>query len=33
VVTGSLLAVVPLVVAFVGLQRFWKAGMTAGAVK
>ncbi len=33
VVTGSLLAVVPLVVAFIGLQRFWKAGMTAGAVK
>ncbi|POX55597.1 sugar ABC transporter permease [Streptomyces sp. Ru71] len=33
VVTGSLLAVIPLVVAFVALQRFWKAGMTAGAVK
>lgn len=33
VVTGSLLAVVPLVVAFIGLQRFWKAGLTAGAVK
>ncbi|MEU1707610.1 carbohydrate ABC transporter permease [Streptomyces sp. NPDC005706] len=33
VVTGSLLAVIPLVVAFIGLQRFWKAGMTAGAVK
>ena len=33
VVCGSLLAVVPLVVAFVGLQRFWKAGLTAGSVK
>ncbi|MGW7447941.1 carbohydrate ABC transporter permease [Kitasatospora sp. NPDC054795] len=33
VVTGSLLAVVPLVVAFVALQRHWKAGLTAGSVK
>ncbi|MEU6736508.1 carbohydrate ABC transporter permease [Streptomyces physcomitrii] len=33
VVTGSLLAVVPLVVAFLALQRFWKAGLTAGSVK
>ncbi|MFB7620132.1 carbohydrate ABC transporter permease [Kitasatospora sp. NPDC056181] len=33
VVTGALLAVVPLVVAFVVLQRHWKAGLTAGAVK
>ncbi|MFD9794794.1 carbohydrate ABC transporter permease [Streptomyces sp. NPDC059070] len=33
VVTGSLLAAVPLVVAFVALQRHWKAGLTAGSVK
>ncbi|MGY3338267.1 multiple sugar transport system permease protein [Streptomyces filamentosus] len=33
VVTGSLLAVVPLVLAFVSLQRHWKAGLTAGSVK
>ncbi|MER7106513.1 carbohydrate ABC transporter permease [Streptomyces sp. NPDC000229] len=33
VVTGSLLAVLPLVVAFVSLQRHWKAGLTAGSVK
>ncbi|MFE0463704.1 carbohydrate ABC transporter permease [Kitasatospora sp. NPDC058965] len=33
VVTGSLLAVLPLVVAFVALQRHWKAGLTAGSVK
>ncbi|MFJ6520876.1 carbohydrate ABC transporter permease [Streptomyces filamentosus] len=33
VVTGSLLAVAPLVLAFVSLQRHWKAGLTAGSVK
>ncbi|MEU2504350.1 carbohydrate ABC transporter permease [Streptomyces sp. NPDC007863] len=33
VVTGSLLAVVPLVLAFVSLQRHWKAGLTAGSVR
>ncbi|MFP1627564.1 carbohydrate ABC transporter permease [Streptomyces sp. 5K101] len=33
VVTGSLLAVIPLIVAFVSLQRHWKAGLTAGSVK
>ncbi|MGW0882624.1 carbohydrate ABC transporter permease [Streptomyces sp. NPDC002671] len=33
VVTGSLLAVIPLVVAFVSLQRHWKAGLTAGSIK
>ncbi|MET8056312.1 carbohydrate ABC transporter permease [Streptomyces microflavus] len=33
VVTGSLLAVTPLIVAFVVLQRHWKAGLTAGSVK
>ncbi|MFD5690358.1 carbohydrate ABC transporter permease [Streptomyces rubiginosohelvolus] len=33
VVTGSLLAVTPLIVAFVTLQRHWKAGLTAGSVK
>ncbi|MGF1344588.1 carbohydrate ABC transporter permease [Streptomyces flavovirens] len=33
VVIGSLVSVVPLIVAFVALQRFWRAGMTAGAVK
>lgn len=33
VVTGALLAVLPLVVAFVALQRHWKAGLTAGSVK
>lgn len=33
VVIGSLVSVVPLLLAFLALQRFWRAGMTAGAVK
>ncbi|MCD7438349.1 carbohydrate ABC transporter permease [Streptomyces lincolnensis] len=33
VITGSLLAVLPLILAFVLLQRFWRGGLTAGAVK
>ncbi|CAM5352467.1 carbohydrate ABC transporter permease [Streptomyces fimicarius] len=33
VVTGSLLAVTPLIIAFVLLQRHWKAGLTAGSLK
>ncbi len=33
VITGSLLSVLPLLIAFILLQRFWKAGLTAGAVK
>lgn len=32
-ITGSLIAVVPLVIAFLFLQRFWRSGLTAGAVK
>ncbi|MYV97148.1 ABC transporter permease subunit [Streptomyces sp. SID3343] len=33
VITGSLMAVVPLVVAFVSLQRHWRSGLSAGSVK
>jgi multiple sugar transport system permease protein len=33
VVIGSLLALLPLVVAFLMLQRYWKSGLTAGSVK
>lgn len=33
VITASALSVIPLVIAFVCLQRFWRAGLTAGAVK
>ncbi|MET9609428.1 carbohydrate ABC transporter permease [Streptomyces sp. NPDC006512] len=32
-ITGSLIAVIPLVIAFLCLQRFWRSGLTAGAVK
>jgi multiple sugar transport system permease protein len=33
VIMGSLLAILPLIIAFTLLQRFWKSGLTAGAVK
>ncbi|WP_431997510.1 carbohydrate ABC transporter permease [Streptomyces fungicidicus] len=33
VIMGSLLAVLPLILAFTLLQRFWRSGLTAGAVK
>lgn len=33
VVTGSLLSIIPLVVAFLFLQRYWQSGLSAGAVK
>ncbi|MFE7565466.1 carbohydrate ABC transporter permease [Streptomyces sp. NPDC057539] len=33
VIMGSLLAVLPLILAFALLQRFWRSGLTAGAVK
>ena len=33
VITGSALAIVPVIVLFVSLQRFWRSGLTAGAVK
>ncbi|MFG2957538.1 carbohydrate ABC transporter permease [Streptomyces sp. NPDC048291] len=33
VIMGSLLAVLPLILAFAFLQRFWRSGLTAGAVK
>jgi len=33
VIIGSLVAVVPLIIAFLCLQRFWRSGLTAGAVK
>lgn len=33
VVTGSMLSVIPLIVAFVFLQRYWQSGLSAGAVK
>jgi multiple sugar transport system permease protein len=33
VITGSLLSVVPLIIAFIFLQRFWQSGLAAGSVK
>jgi multiple sugar transport system permease protein len=33
VVTGSLLSIIPLIVAFLMLQRYWQSGLAAGGVK
>lgn len=33
VLTGSLLTIVPLVIAFLFMQRFWQSGLSAGSVK
>jgi multiple sugar transport system permease protein len=33
VLTGSLLAIIPIVIAFLVLQRYWQSGLTAGSVK
>lgn len=33
VMLGALLGVLPLIVLFFGLQRFWRSGLSAGAVK
>jgi multiple sugar transport system permease protein len=32
-ITGAFLSLIPLLVAFISLQRFWRRGLTAGAVK
>jgi multiple sugar transport system permease protein len=33
VITGSLLTIVPIVIAFLVMQRYWQSGLTAGSVK
>lgn len=33
VITGSLLTIIPLIAAFLLLQRYWQSGLTAGGVK
>jgi len=33
VITGSLVSIIPLVLAFLFLQRYWQSGLTAGGVK
>ena len=33
VVVGSLVSVLPVILVFLGLQRFWRSGLTAGGVR
>lgn len=33
VVTGAFVSVIPLIIAFLGLQRYWRGGLTLGGVK
>lgn len=33
VIVGALLSILPLIIAFLGLQRFWQAGLAEGGVK
>jgi multiple sugar transport system permease protein len=33
VITGSLLTIIPIVVAFLFMQRYWRSGLAAGSVK
>jgi multiple sugar transport system permease protein len=33
VITGSLVSIIPLVIAFLFLQKYWQSGLTAGGVK
>jgi multiple sugar transport system permease protein len=33
VITGSMLSIIPLIAAFLMLQRYWQSGLTAGGVK
>ena len=33
IITGSLIAVVPLIIAFMFLQKYWQSGLAAGSVK
>lgn len=33
VITGALVSVIPLALAFLTLQRFWRSGLTVGVVK
>lgn len=32
-ITGAFLSTIPLLIAFVALQRFWRSGLTAGSIK
>jgi multiple sugar transport system permease protein len=33
VLTGSVLAILPVIAVFIGLQRFWRSGINAGSIK
>jgi multiple sugar transport system permease protein len=33
VITGSLVSIIPLILAFLFLQRFWQSGLSTGGVK
>jgi len=33
VITGSLIAIIPLILSFLFLQRYWQSGLSAGAIK
>jgi multiple sugar transport system permease protein len=33
VITGSFVSILPLVIAFLFLQRYWQSGLASGAVK
>ncbi|WP_348519626.1 carbohydrate ABC transporter permease [Bifidobacterium sp. ESL0728] len=33
ILTGSFIAIIPLIIAFLFLQRYWQSGLTAGSVK
>lgn len=33
IITGSLLTIIPLIIAFLFLQRYWQSGLAAGSVK
>lgn len=32
-ITGAFLSTIPLLIAFIALQRFWRSGLTAGSIK
>jgi multiple sugar transport system permease protein len=33
VITGSLVSIIPLILAFLFLQRYWQSGLSTGGVK
>ena len=33
IITGSLVSVIPLVIAFLSLQKYWQGGLSIGALK